>query len=549
MHNIAHLLRSQASIQPRHPAVVFPAGRSNDGGRRHIAWRHLTFGELEEQSDRLAWGLREYGFRPGTTALLMIRPTLDFYALVFAVLKAGAVPVLIDPGMGWKGFLRCVKQVSPEAFIGIPAAHALRLCCRSAFRSIRLSVTMGSWRLWGGRTIPELLEHTCSKPFPIYEPQQPDELAAVLFTSGSTGPAKGVCYSHAIFAAQCRIVQQLCQIRPGEFDLACFPLFSLFSLANGATAVIPQMDAAAPASINPECVREALRQWPVSYSFGSPALWKHVADYCVKRDLPLEGLKRVFMSGAPVPKSTHAALRSLLDADAATYAPYGCTEALPIAVLDGATILDPAQQAEGVGKGTCVGRIIPEITAVVIPVTDAPLENADPAAMALPQGQIGELCVCGQCVTSHYYHRPDADRAAKIHSADGRLWHRVGDVGYFDAQNRFWFCGRKNHRVELPDGGTLFSIPAESYFNAMPGVARSALVGIGEGTRRHAAIVIEPQMGAHPSPQELLRQAAAVPALAAVKKVLIHSSPFPVDVRHNAKINREELARWASRQA
>lgn len=522
------------------------AGRCDDGGRGQPLWRHLTFGELARRSDALAWGLRKYGFCPGMRTLLMVRPTLDFYALTFALFKVGAVPVLIDPGMGWRGFLRCVRQVAPEGFIGIPAAQLLRLCCRGSFRGVRLAVTMGTRRFWGGRTIPELLDDDAGGPFPCYEPRQPDELAAVLFTSGSTGPAKGVCYTHEIFAGQCRIVRRLCGIKPGEYDLACFPLFSLFSIANGATAVVPDMDATHPAAIDPECVREAVRQWPVSYSFGSPALWKNVAGYCVRNGLRLPGLKRIFMSGAPVPPQTHRDLRTILDDDAATYAPYGCTEALPIAVLDGATVLDGHAHAAGLGLGTCVGSIIPEIQARVIRITDDPIAQLC-AGDLLPAGQIGELCVSGQCVTGSYFARPDADALAKTRDDEGRLWHRVGDVGYFDGQGRFWFCGRKAHRVQTADG-TLFSIPAESYFNAMPGVARSALVGIGPRGQQQAAMVIEPLPGCRPDPAELLRLAGRHECLKPIRRVLIHPRAFPVDVRHNAKINRELLGAWAARQ-
>ncbi len=533
-------------MQPHHPAVVFMSGRCADGGEAQPVWRHLTFGELAARSDAFAWGLREYGFKPGVKTLLMIRPTLDFYALVFAVLKTGAVPVLIDPGMGWRGFLRCVRQVAPEAFIGIAQAHILRLACRRAFRDVKLNVTMGARRFWGGRTLPELLRHShCGERFPIYEPQNADELAAVLFTSGSTGPAKGVCYTHEIFAGQCKIVKRLCGIERGEFDLACFPLFSLFSIANGATAVVPEMDATHPASINPECVREAVRQWPISYSFGSPALWKHVADYCVAHNYKLPGIKRIFMSGAPVPPQTHRNLRAILDDDASTYAPYGCTEALPIAILDGATVLDANAHAAGVGKGTCVGSIIPEIHAKIIRITDDALPVLS-ASDELPDGEIGELCVSGLCVTRSYYGRPDADALSKCIDEHGVLWHRVGDVGYFDEQKRFWFCGRKAHRVETAQC-TLFSIPTESYFNCVEGVARSALAGVGDKTSRRAVIVIECKPDCKVELAALQKVIAENSCLAPISAILFYPGSFPVDVRHNAKINREALSRWAEK--
>lgn len=542
--NIAHLLRDWAARQPRQPAVVFVAGRNRDGGERHPLYSHLTFGGLAARSDALAWGLTAYGFKPGTRSLLMIRPTLDFYALVFALLKIGAVPVLIDPGMGWKGFLRCVRQVAPEAFLGIPQAHLLRLARPGAFRTVRLKVTMGARRFWGGKTIDELIKLADGKgAFECYEPKNADELAAVLFTSGSTGPAKGVSYTHRIFAAQCAIVKRLCAITPGEADLACFPLFSLFSIASGATAVVPEMDATHPAAIDYRNVLEAVRDWQVSYSFGSPALWKHVSEECLKHGERLSGLKRIFMSGAPVPVETHQKLRELMDDGAQTYAPYGCTEALPIAVLDGATVINETAALSAQGRGVCVGPAIPEITVKIIRITDEPIE-AWSADLELPVGEIGEICVCGDCVTHHYFGRADADLLSKIAGpAEGQLWHRVGDTGYLDERGRLWFCGRKNHRV-VTASGTLYSIPTEAAFNALSGVARSALVGIGEKPQQRAAIILEALPGARLTPAAAL-SAVGNPSISAA---YVYPGSFPVDVRHNAKINREQLAEWAARQ-
>ena len=545
--NIAALLSEQASSQPRHPAVVFVRGRCQDGGRDHACYAHLTFGELDRRSDALAWGLQEYGLRPGMKALLMIRPALDFYALVFALLKMGVVPVLIDPGMGWDGFLRCVRQCAPEAFFGIPAAHLLRLVHPRVFKSVRFNVTLGGWRPWGGRTIPRLLKNGhAGERFPLHEAADADELAAVMFTSGSTGPAKGVCYTQRVFAAQCAIVKRLCRIRPGEYDLACFPLFSLFSVACGATAVVPEMDATRPASVDPSRIAEAIRDWPITYSFGSPALWKHVSEAFVRDGTRLEGLGRIFMSGAPVPASTHSNLAALMGEGGMSYAPYGCTEALPIAVLDGHSVINETDAVTRNGGGVCVGEVIPEVTARIIRITDEPIPEWDDA-LVLPAGSIGELCVTGECVTRSYFNRPDADELSKIDGADGRRWHRVGDVGYLDKQNRFWFCGRKSHRVES-ESGPLYTIPVEAFYNQLPGVARSALVGVGERGHQIPFIIVQLMPGCRLTPPEILAGCAGRTATAAIRNALVYPGDFPVDVRHNAKINREKLALWAAEQ-
>jgi len=209
-------------------------------------------------------------------------------------------------------------------------------------------------------------------------------------------------------------------------------------------------------------------------------------------------------------------------------------------------MLAETKEASLAGKGTCVGKPIPEIQSKIIAITDEPIAGMQDAC-ELPAGQIGELCVSGPCVTREYYNQPEATRLAKIADGD-KIWHRVSDVGYFDEKGRFWFCGRKAHRVEIQGEcglQTLFSIPCEAIFNQLPGVKRSALVGIGKRPAQIPAIIIETEKNHQLTAEKILETAAANPLTAAIRHVFFHPA-FPVDVRHNAKINREELARWAT---
>ncbi len=542
--NLAQLIVEQSRLQPRTPAVYFPQGRDSNG---RVAYTHLTFAQLNKRSDFLAWGMQARGLRPGRRALLMIRPALDFYALFFALFKLGAVPVLIDPGMGWRGFLKCVRQVQPEAFLGIPAAQLLRLFCPRSFQSVQTNITLGRRWFWGGDSIRELPGE--NRPYPIFTPD-PDEPAAVLFTSGSTGPAKGVTYTQRIFRTQVQLVQREYNIQPGEIDLACFPLFSLFSVGLGAAVAIPDLDPTRPASVNPKRIIEAIQSLPVTYSFGSPTLWGKVAKYCAEKKLTLPGLKRVIMAGAPVPGQVHDwLLNQVLDRDAETYTPYGATESLPVANFRGREMLSQTRAASAAGRGMCVGRPIPEIQSLIIRISDNPLEEYHQIE-PLPQGEIGELCVKGDCVTREYYRNPEATRGAKIRQG-AEIWHRVGDVGYFDSQGRFWFCGRKNQRVQTRDRQgqpvTLFTIPCEAIFNNFPGVRRSALVGLGSKGEQIPVMIIEPEPRQIPNREEILSQTTQLPLTALIQELLFHPS-FPVDVRHNAKINREALAHWAGQR-
>ena len=538
--NIVSLLRERAALNPRDYAVLFPE-KTDSMGR--VAYTHLTYAQLEDLSNYYAWGLQKLKISVGDKTLLMIKPSLDFYALLFALLKVGAVPVLIDPGMGGRGFLKCVKQVCPKVFIGIPKAHLLRLFCRSAFSSVTTLVTLGKRWFWGGKALYEL--DGKHETFPIYEPELED-LAAVLFTSGSTGPAKGVCYTHRIFKTQVQLVRRIYDIKPGEMDLACFPLFSLFSIISGAAAIIPDMDPTKPGSVDPKKIIEPIYSFPVTYSFGSPALWDRVSEYCVKNHVKLPGLTRIIMAGAPVAPCIHERLLNhILDEGSETYTPYGATESLPVANFSGHEVLAGTYKESALGHGTCVGKPIQEITAAVIAITDAPISNWRDAKL-LEQGEIGELCVKGECVTREYFHRPDATALAKIKDGDS-FWHRIGDVGYIDTEGRFWFCGRKAHRV-VTEKGTLYSVPCEAIFNKIAGVRRSALVGLGARPKQIPAIVLELDDTKTIDAEVVLEAVKGNKLVADIKRVFFYPA-FPVDVRHNAKINREKLAVWANNQA
>ncbi len=547
--NIAHYLPDVAAAMPWNRAVVFPQGRD---ARGRTANTHLTFKQLNSLSDCYARGLCRIGVRRGSRTLLMVRPSLDFFALTFAIFKIGAVPILIDPGMGWKSLLRCVENSRPEAFLGIPAAHVLRLLFPRSFRGIRVNVTLGRRLFWGGYSVSRL--GTDDSPFPLAA-VRPNDTAAILFTTGSTGPAKGVVYSHRIFVAQTEVLRREYGIGPGDIDLPCFPLFGLFSVALGATAVVPDMDPSRPASVDPTRIIGPILDHGVTYSFGSPTLWARVSRYCVEQEVHLPSLTRVIMAGAPVPGEVHERLlHGVLPPGAETYTPYGATESLPVANFTGSEMLAETRDATRRGAGMCVGEPLANVTLRIIAIRDEPIAVwCDD--LVVPRGEIGEICVKGDVVSPSYDNLPDATEGAKISDEDG-FWHRMGDVGYLDEKGRIWFCGRKSHRV-ITTGGTLFTVPCEAIFNQHPDVYRSALVGIGADRRRQTPVlVVEPVAGCFPAAsaqaeafvQALLELGSASERTVGIRRILFHRS-FPVDIRHNAKIRREALATWAASRA
>ena len=546
--NIARTLSESAQRTPYQRAVVFPAGRDAAG---RVTYSHLTFAQLDQESDRLARGLRQLGVEREMRLVLMVRPSLEFIALTFAIFKAGAVAVLIDPGMGRTGIFRCLDEVEPHGFIAIPVVQAIRRLYARRFRSAKLNVTVGGRARWGTVSYAQLLGPAW-EPIEIARTESRDP-AAIIFTSGSTGPPKGVLYEHGMFAAQVELLREFYNIQPGEIDLPGFPLFALFNSAMGVTTVIPDMDPTRPAEVDPVKIQEAIENHGVTQAFGSPAIWNRVGRDAERRGLRFPTLKRVLSAGAPVPIHVLERMqRALAGADADIYTPYGATEALPICSIGGKQVLSTTAAKTRKGAGTCVGRTFPHVSVRIIEITEGPIPSIDDARM-LPANEIGEIIVQGPSVTREYYRRPEATRLAKIPDGDG-FWHRMGDVGYLDEEGNLWFCGRKAHLVES-EYGRHFTIPCEAIFNEHPRVFRSALVGVGERPVQRPVIIIEPEAGEFPRSaadrarfeSELLALAEANPLTQHIRTVLFHPS-LPVDIRHNVKIFREKLAPWAAKQ-
>jgi acyl-CoA synthetase (AMP-forming)/AMP-acid ligase II len=539
--NTASLLKKMARQQPYRRAVVYPQYRSPSG---RVAYTHMTFRQLDKESDRLAHGLDAAGIARGTRTIVMVRPGLDFFALTFALFKTGAVPVMVDPGMGVRRMVSCFKQSRPQGFIGIPLAHVLRVLYPRFFNTVRTAVTVGRRWFWGGPTLNRIRSIPWA-PYPLAKTRR-DETAAILFTTGSTGPAKGVVYTHGIFDAQIRHIRTHFGIQAGEIDLPTFPLFALFDPALGMTAVIPDMDPTKPAKVNPERIIEAISNHGVTNMFASPALLNRVGGYCRQRGMKFPSLRRVVSAGAPVSPANIAQFTSLLDGKAQVHTPYGATEAVPVLSIASDEILSETRALSEQGFGMCVGTPINGQPVRIIAISDDPIPKWDDKLL-VKDGEIGEIIVASDLSTRAYFDNPEADAVSKIKEG-ATVWHRMGDLGWRDKKGRIWFCGRKSHRVQTA-AGVLYTIPCEAIFNNHAKVYRSALVGIGTPPAQKPVICIElnqqdSRADRAALSEELLAMARENVQTQTIETVLFHNS-FPVDIRHNSKIFREILAVWA----
>ncbi|MBL4687201.1 MAG: AMP-binding protein [Nannocystaceae bacterium] len=539
--NVAAYLPLLAKAQPD----VLSVAVASPGPGGTTRYQSMTASQLDQRSDRIAHALVSVGIERGTRTVLMVKPSLDFFALTFAMLKVGAVPVMVDPGMGIKNLGTCLAEAEPAAFIGIPKAHIARFVLGWAKATLRTKIMVGPWVPGGGPTLAKLEAAAPDTPYAPIEPET-EETAAILFTSGSTGVPKGVITPHRVFAAQVQAIKDVFGIEPGERDLATFPLFALFGPALGMASIVPDMDASRPAEADPKKLVDTFRQYECTNMFASPALIDKLGRYCESEKIELTGLRRAISAGAPASIPAVERFVKALPAGAQVFTPYGATESLPVAVIGSDDILAKTREGTENGGGVCVGKPVAGMEVVIIKIDDEPIAQWSDV-VTLPVGEIGEIVVKGAVVTPAYYNREDSTRLAKIADGDA-VRHRMGDVGYLDEEGQLWMCGRKAHRVQT-ESGPMFTVCCEAVFNRHDAVRRTALVGTrdGEVIRPVLCVELEPgRDGEWPAVEaQLVATAKEHGHTKAIVTFLLHPGSFPVDVRHNSKIFREKLAVWA----
>ncbi len=535
--NIAQALVETARERPHKAAVIFPHGRS-PGGK--VSYTHYTYRQLDQVSDRIAGGLRAIGIGRGVRTALMVTPSLEFFALTFGIFKAGAVPVLIDPGLGLRNMKTCLAEAAPSGFIGVPKAHLARVLLGWGRPSVEHLVTVGGRRwLWGGHSLEQLMLLDDGAGLTETEP---DETAAIIFTSGSTGPPKGVVYQHRFFVNQIGMLRDALGIERNEIDLPTFPLFALFDPALGMTTIVPDMDPTRPAKVDPRKLVEAIEDFGVTNMFGSPALLNTLARYGLAHDVKLPSLRRIISTGAPVSAALQRDCLRMLGEGVQVHSPYGATEALPVCSIASDEVLSETAARADQGAGVCVGRPVAPNRVEIIAIDDGPVATWSDA-LIVPDGSIGEITVKGPTVTATYFAREQATALATIADGEGH-WHRMGDLGWRDEQGRIWFCGRAVQRVQYR-GKTSFTVPCEAVFDTHPNVYRSALVAGPNGPVLCVELLADTKPGAGLE-TELRELALQHEHTRDIETFLVHPG-FPVDIRHNAKIRRGELASWAAK--
>jgi acyl-CoA synthetase (AMP-forming)/AMP-acid ligase II len=545
--NVADFLRHHATARPDSAALRFPAASYHTSAPTWDTW---TFAELDHQSDAYARGFVANGIAPGDRTLLLLKPSLDFYAVIFGLFKAGAVPVLLDPGMGVRALLDCIQRTAPQAMVAVSLVHAIATFARRPFAQTDLRFTKGRRWFWGGHSLADCHQPS-DTPFDIAKRDQDDD-AAIIFTSGSTGPAKGVASKQRMFQAQVRNIQTMLGLQPEWSDVQCFAAFALFDICMGVTSVIPKMNLAKPATADPRDILAAMHKYAPEAAFGSPVVWQNLSRHCVENGTRIDGLKLAITVGAPIPAYLHRRFRTILPEGAQIHTPYGATEGLPVSHIATDTILGTGATAgtwdrTSKGHGTCVGMPAPGIDIQIIAITEEPIAQWS-SDLCLPLHEVGEVVIKGDQVSPEYKDAPAANTQAKIADGEG-FRHRMGDLGYFDEDGRLWFCGRKAHRLETAQG-LIPAVAVEGVFNEHPEVFRTALVGVGARGRHIPVLCVEMEPGkpwSSATERALIALAAGTRWEGTVSRFLHHGA-FPTDARHNSKIRREDLCIWAARK-
>ncbi len=542
--NVADRLAFMAVKRPDDLALVV----AKKGGK----FEGITFTKLDQEATHIALGLRSMGMGPEHRIALLVRPGIEFVTLVFAILRSGTTMVLVDAGLGRANIVRCLASTEPDGFVGIPLAQMMRILKRKEFPNAKLNVTVGRRWFWGGETLNSI--RSAGKVIRDEGTRLPnttaEDPAAIVFTSGSTGPPKGVLYRHETFVTQTTEIQSQYGLAPGNVDLSCFPLFGLFNVACGVTTVFPEMDFSCPAACDPEKLIAVANHWNCNQAFASPAVWDKLSRHCETTGLQIPTLKNIFSCGAPVTAPIMKRTLKMLDEEAKLHTPYGATESLPVATIEASEVLSETALLTDLGAGVCVGRKFDSIDWQIIRITDDPIRSIDEVE-ELPQGEIGELIVRGPQVSREYLaNKPELQRHNEISKiSDGdTVWHRIGDVGYFDGEDRFWYCGRKSQRV-VTESETFFTECVEQLANTINGIRRTALVGVGERGNQRPILIVEKESNTNRSESKILDD---------LRKLLFHNDrsrgvdsflfhpELPVDIRHNSKIFREQLTDWAA---
>ncbi len=543
--NVADIVADVAKKDPTRIAIIEPDGYDSHGKRKY---RRYTYARLSEDAESIVEGLRKMGIHEGTRIVSMTPPTYETCVFALALQRIGAVALMIDPTVGYFNVAERLNRIKPEAFIGTPLAHLGRSVFGWGARFPKKSIVINGF-FPGAKTLASLKGQV---PKVLSQPNvTPDDPAVILYTTGSTGPAKPTLYLQRNYSELYRVVHKSWRFTPNQeppVDMAIFPAFFLIALTAGGTMVVPPINfPEPPGKTKPQSLLEVINDCKVQTCFASPVILENMARYAVEHKIKTPSLKRIIGGGAPIYKRVNKALLEMMGDQGEVFSNYGATEAMPSTEMSGKEALEETFPLTDQGHGVCVGRPFEGVELRIVALQDGAVDSIDKTT-EMPKGKIGEILVRGKHISLSYFMEPESTRKNKIPDPSGQ-WHRLGDAGYIDEKERLWVCGRVSQRVKAKEG-PLFSLLAEPIFDTHPLVHKSGLAGVPKGNTEVPVICVElvPNINKNQHDKirkELLELAGRYESTNRIKHILFIDK-LPVDPRHNSKIERPKLVQWAS---
>lgn len=518
MKNVYSKFHQICQDYPQKVALIIPAKYS---------CQEYNYQQIQNLTASYQYFFKCQGIAENDHVAVFLRPGIEFIATTFALFSMGAIPVFMDPGMGLKKILSNLKSIKIK-FIIAESIVLFILFFLPKIVGVKLKISKRKLKSIEDQKIPitKVSANTQS---------------AILFTSGATGPSKGVCYTHEMFLNQISSIQSIFKIKHTDIDYPAFPLFSLFTLCMGATVVIPTIDPSRPSSCKPRVVLGEIKKYQATIISGSPAIWDKVSKY--QKAHPLfqdytNKIKTVIMFGAPVSYKIYQNFLPFLPSGD-IFTPYGATESLPVCVASAREILAHHLKDTLCGAGTFIGKPLPGVKIKIIPFGQTLIRNKNLKDAA----SFGELWVASNCTSKEYYQLELENQRSKIKDDEGETWHKMGDLVTVDEFQNLWFQGRIPHSANINEK-IFTSISCEAIFNQHPIANRSALIQLNAYS---LAVVIESPSACKMSSKkrstikEELKQLAKKYSHTDSIAQFYLAKKFPVDIRHNIKINRELL--------
>ncbi len=543
--NVTQYIRDNGDAFPDRPALrwVEPGDLAawDGSAAQPMPHRAIAYGAFADGMDSLAGGLHELGIRAGDRVIVFLPMGVPMYTAMFATLKLGAIAVFLDSWARRAHLGASAACVKPAAMISHRAAFDL-VRTMPEFQTLRHAIVAGPDRDKTRETQLESLFQSAARP-PTAAVASEDT-ALITFTTGSSGTPKGANRTHRFLCAQHEALSEVLPYVPADVDMPAFPIFSLNNLASGATTLLPAVDLAQPSDRDAAAMVNQIRHEQATCATLSPAMLRNLAAYCAGLGLALPSLRRVVSGGAAISRDNVRAFTAIAP-NTELWVLYGSTEVEPMAHIEARAMLaaDAHDDPELMDEGVNVGRIHEGLRYKFIRIVREPIEldGRGWTPLELPAGAIGEFVVSGDHVCRDYFNNEDAFRRAKIVDADGRVWHRTGDLARLDEAGNLWIVGRIHNAIER-DGRYLFPVRAEALLHRFPFVKRGAFLGMPDpalGEAAVAAVTLRPDSA---EPEQAAREIRRVFAKNGIPlDALYQIADIPMDPRHHSKVEYDAL--------